>query len=64
MTLSTVAILQLICLRETGQYFVNGNNDAIHFLFNTFFLQFGWFPSGFSFNVPAWSLSVEFGLYL
>jgi peptidoglycan/LPS O-acetylase OafA/YrhL len=62
-TLSVVAILQVVCLHVTGSYFVYRNNDALHFVFNASLLQFGWFPIGFSFNGPAWSISVEVGLY-
>jgi peptidoglycan/LPS O-acetylase OafA/YrhL len=62
-TLLCVAFLQAIYLHIDGKYFIYHNNDAHYFLWNLLLLQYGWFPTGFSFNGPAWSISVEVGLY-
>jgi len=64
LTLVTVAALQMIALRATGDYFVHVHNDLRHFLLNLVFLQFGWFDPIMSFNGPSWSLSIEAGLYV
>ncbi len=63
-TLLIVAILQAIYMRVTGGFLIYRNNDALHFILNILMLQFGWFPAGFSFDGPAWSISVEVGLYV
>lgn len=64
LTLLTVVGLQAACWRLTGKAFGFSNNDLPHFLLNVLFLQFSWVDDKFSFNGPAWSLSVEAGLYV
>lgn len=43
---------------------VSSNDDAWHFLLNVLFLQESGLNQGYSFNVPAWSLSVEMLCYV
>ncbi len=63
-TLLTVAALQALALRWTGDTFVFHNNDLVHFGLNLTFLQFGWVDPLMTFNGPTWSLSIEAALYL
>jgi peptidoglycan/LPS O-acetylase OafA/YrhL len=64
LTLLLVLVLQRIALAETGQYVIYAENDWYHFLLNIFFMN-GWgLQHGFSFNGPAWSISVEVLMYL
>lgn len=44
--------------------FVYGSNDAVHFVLNLLFLQQGVVRTDYSFNGPAWSLTVEEVSYL
>lgn len=63
-TLFVITIEECIHIKLTGRVFAYGDFDAIHFLLNLFCVQCGWFCSEFSFNVPAWCISVELFLYL
>jgi peptidoglycan/LPS O-acetylase OafA/YrhL len=63
-TLFVVAGLQAAALAATGHYFTYNHNDLLHFALNLTFLQYGWVDPAMSFNGPAWSLSIEAGLYL
>jgi peptidoglycan/LPS O-acetylase OafA/YrhL len=40
-----------------------GNDDAYHFVLNLFFVSAWGFNNSLSFNIPAWSVSVEIFLY-
>lgn len=62
-SLLVVAALQLTIYDWFGTYFVYKLNDLQHFLYNLALVQFGWFPTGFSFNGPSWSIAIEAGLY-
>lgn len=63
-TLITVALLQYIRFLGGWDPFQYPNNDVYHFILNVFFIQFGWFESGFSFNGPSWSLAAEIVAYV
>jgi peptidoglycan/LPS O-acetylase OafA/YrhL len=39
-------------------------NNLYHFFLNLFYVQFWGFQSGVSFNMPAWSVSVEEAIYV
>lgn len=58
-TLGVVVILQAIYLRQTGSFFIYTFNDLYHFILNLGLLQYVGLQKGFSFNGPAWSISVE-----
>jgi peptidoglycan/LPS O-acetylase OafA/YrhL len=57
--LMLVTILQQLLLTRLGTFYIYGKNDAYHFLLNLFLLQCSGLASGFSFDGPAWSISVE-----
>jgi peptidoglycan/LPS O-acetylase OafA/YrhL len=59
MTLIVVAILQHGYTQVTGAGFIYIFNDFRHFFLNLGLMQFVGFQKGFSFNGPAWSISVE-----
>ena len=62
-TLLLVAFLQYIYSNLAGHPFVYSNNDAHHFFLNLL-LASGWgLQNGYSFNAPAWSISVEVLVY-
>lgn len=63
-TLLFVTLEEYIHIRLTGRLFAYGDFDVSHFLLNLFCVQCGWFCSEFSFNVPAWCISVELLLYI
>ncbi len=63
-SLLIVSLLQVVHFWKTGFTFVYENNDVRHFLLNLFMVPFWGFENGFSFNGPAWSISVEVGLYV
>jgi peptidoglycan/LPS O-acetylase OafA/YrhL len=63
-TLVMVAILQLMMLRMHGQFFVYPNNDSWSFLLNLCMASSWGLENGYSFNGPAWSVSVEVLLYV
>lgn len=64
-TLIIVAVLQVIFLKLHGEYFVYPANDATRFIASVLMMQ-DWpvFPHGYTFNGPAWSISVEVTMYL
>jgi len=62
-TLLLVAVGQYWMLREKGSYFVYPYNDARYFVLNVLFASSWGFERDFSFNGPAWSVSVEVLLY-
>jgi peptidoglycan/LPS O-acetylase OafA/YrhL len=59
-----VFIEQIISNYNNGTYIICQNNDLKHFILNIFLIQNWSETSGFSFNTPAWSISVEFFLYI
>ena len=62
-TLILVLFIQLISKNITGNYQMFEYNDIYHFFLNLFFIS-GWgFHSGFSFNQPIWSVSMELIAY-
>jgi peptidoglycan/LPS O-acetylase OafA/YrhL len=64
LTLIAVAVLQLVYYGMQHDFFVNGHNDAWHFLLQIFFASNWGFQLGDSFNGPIWSISVEVLVYM
>ncbi|MCW5201074.1 acyltransferase, partial [Desulfobulbus sp. F4] len=62
-TLIMVAILQFFYILREDTSFVYPFNDVFHFLLNVCFASKWGFESGFSFNAPVWSVSIEILLY-
>lgn len=58
-TLLFVAVVQLVRSSIGLGFFVYEANDVFHFLLNLGFIQFGIIKTTYSFNGPAWSLSIE-----
>ena len=58
-TLVVVAVLQHWYMQLTGAGFIYTYNDSLHFFLNLGLLQYVGLQEGFSFNGPAWSISVE-----
>ena len=62
-TLLVVAVLQAVFHARSGKFFVFPANDAYHFALNLAFASAWGFEWDYSFNGPAWSVSVEILLY-
>lgn len=63
-TLLLVAALQVAYRAQEGDYFVYQANNLKHFVLQLFFAQ-GWgLQDDYSFNGPAWSVSIEVLIYL
>ncbi|WP_442508067.1 acyltransferase family protein [Novipirellula sp. SH528] len=62
-TLIAVAVLQWMYRSESGTEFVFTHNDTYHFALNLVGMTHWGLESGYSFNAPTWSVSVEIGLY-
>ncbi|MEB0045819.1 MULTISPECIES: acyltransferase [unclassified Pseudomonas] len=62
-TFAGVALLQMIYTRHTGNAFVYPFNDLYHAVLNLFLAPAWGLEQGWSFNAPAWSVSVEVLLY-
>jgi len=62
-TLIAVAILQFIYISRENISFIYPFNDAFHFFLNIGFASKWGFESGWSFNAPIWSVSIEVLLY-
>ena len=58
-TLCWVAALQIFSMHRFGHFQIYSENDLYHFLLNLAFASHWGFQSGFSFNAPIWSISVE-----
>lgn len=63
-TLIIVAVLQMAYVAQNGRPFVYLFNDLYHFVLNIFFISKWGLEKGWSFNTPAWSVSVEILLYV
>ena len=63
-TLLFVAIGQIIYITINGHGYVYENTNLWHFILNLFLLSSIGFEKGYSFNGPAWSVSVEGLLYI
>lgn len=63
-SLLIVALLQYVSMARTGQYTIYPENDAYHFLLNLLFINAWGFEKGFSFDAPAWTVSVEVLMYI
>jgi peptidoglycan/LPS O-acetylase OafA/YrhL len=62
-TLCLVAILQTVSMMLFGGFQIYSNNDLYHFVLNLFFASNWGLQSGYSFNGPIWSVSVEVLIY-
>lgn len=63
-TFLAVLIVQWLVRADTGSYLVYPYYDAYHALLNIFIVSAWGFEDGWSFNGPAWSISVEILLYI
>ncbi|MGO4524641.1 acyltransferase family protein [Microvirga sp. 2MCAF35] len=63
-TLLVVAGLQLLSLKLAGHYQIYAYNDLYHFALNILLVSHWGAQSGFSFNAPIWSVSVEIFVYI
>lgn len=63
-TLLLVILLQLLYIEYYGFTFVYGNFDLYHFILSFFSIQTWGFEAGFSFNGPAWAISILLLMYL
>jgi len=61
--LLAVAAGQQFMLRRFGSYFAYGHDDLYHFCLQLAFASEWGFQSGYSFNGPIWSVSIEVLLY-
>jgi peptidoglycan/LPS O-acetylase OafA/YrhL len=59
LTLVVVAVLQIIANLTLGSSLIYEHNDLYHFILNVFFISSWGFETGYSFNAPIWSVSVE-----
>ena len=64
MGLLLTTVLEWFYIRHEGKPFVYGNYDIKHFLLNVLGLQSGIFNTDFSFNGPAWTITVFMLLYV
>jgi peptidoglycan/LPS O-acetylase OafA/YrhL len=62
-TLVFVAVAQFIYWNARGAFFIYPENDAYHFLLHSALASSFGLERGYSFNGPAWSISVEAFLY-
>jgi peptidoglycan/LPS O-acetylase OafA/YrhL len=62
-TLLLVALLQPVYRDLNGYFFVYQDNDVRHFLLQIFMAGNWGFQSGYSFNGPIWSISIEVLVY-
>ena len=63
-TLLMVIVGQYMVVAQTGSYFVYQENDWYHLMLNLLFINAWGFQDGFSFNGPAWTVSVEVLMYI
>ncbi len=63
-TLIAVTVSQYLALAWIGGYFVYTHNDLKHFILNLFMVSHWGIQTGYSFNGPSWSISVEALLYI
>ena len=62
-TLLFVGVGQLFLRQYHNEQFIYSENDLAHLIYNLFLASgVGWF--GFSYNMPIWSVSIDFFLYL
>ncbi|WP_223460741.1 MULTISPECIES: acyltransferase family protein [unclassified Pseudomonas] len=62
-TFGAVALLQMVYTGDTGNAFVYLFNDVYHGVLNIFLAPAWGLEQGWSFNGPAWSISVDVLLY-
>lgn len=64
LTLLIVAALQIVHQTQSGHSLLYFYNDGYHFALNVFGIQSWGLERGYSFNGPAWSISVECLVYV
>ena len=64
LTLLFVALEQFVYWKMNQNFFVYQRNDLFNFILNLFLISSIGLEKGASFNEPAWSISVEFFLYI
>ncbi|WP_461042405.1 acyltransferase family protein [Spirosoma harenae] len=64
LTLLVTTCIIYLFFQSFKSYPIYQNNDIFHFILNLLFLQHGFFDKGYSFNGPAWSLSIEALMYI
>ncbi len=64
MGLLLTTVLEWLYIRHEGETFIYGNYDIKHFFLNLTGLQGGIFNTDFSFNGPAWTITVFMLLYV
>lgn len=62
-TLLLVALMQPAYRALTGRFYVYQENDLVHFIAQLFLATDWGFLSGYSFNGPIWSVSIEVFIY-
>ncbi|WP_372718667.1 acyltransferase family protein [Novipirellula sp.] len=62
-TLLIVALLQWYCREHWESDFAYSFNDGYHFGLHLIGISYWGFESGYSYNAPTWSVSLELGLY-
>lgn len=62
-TFFVVIIFQRYYLYRNGSYFVYQDNDFYHAILNILMIPAWGFETGWSFNAPVWSVSIEILLY-
>ncbi|OYW44306.1 MAG: hypothetical protein B7Z08_02765 [Sphingomonadales bacterium 32-68-7] len=63
LTLVAVAALQVLCIARFGESQIYRNTDLYHFALHLAFASNWGFESGYAFNAPIWSVSVEILIY-
>jgi peptidoglycan/LPS O-acetylase OafA/YrhL len=63
-SLVLVIIGQHLALAQSGEIFVYQENDWHHLILNILFVNAWGFEKGFSYNGPAWTVSIEVLMYL
>ncbi len=63
-TLAMVIVGQFVAAAQTGGYVVYQENDWYHLFLNLLFVNAWGFESGFSFNGPSWTVSIEVMMYI
>lgn len=63
-TLLVVTAQEFMYQMINGETFVYGSFDLYHFILNILLIQNGWIDNTYSFNGPAWCISIELLCYL
>ena len=63
-TLMWCAIIEWYLLANGKPQVIYQHNDLYHFILNLFYLHWGWFEEGLSYNAPSWSVCAEVFVYI